>query len=724
MAAPNFTGVYALMLSEHLDDAAWKASINDRLMSAAKPSKDKLDKELASPRRQGAGYIDVAKALDTTVYLDGSADPTKLSGRSKIELYNNEDIKNGKIVLDFTTVSNELEAVNYSTELYVYRPNTVTGALDAERYDEKLANATLVTINDKLIEKVTGTLNVLPGNNAQKVTYNLSAAVKEELDGIFEYGCYIEGFLVLKAAGKVDISIPYLGFYGNYSDAIPVEPFKFERDESKVYGSDLLNSIGTKWKGLTGCDYASDWVSGNWDTMKDLSLEKYLYNETSLRELLDGNKNTVVPVGTNPYTGQIESDEIYMGNNGFSNTMLIAQFVSRTVTNNVITITNKATNEVVLVDHMYDALYGAYEDENGDYYQWPLFKSHLNIDWYSSGLFATRAYTIIPLYNYEYDKEKEEYTIGDNWADGEYEVKFDYEMFGGGTYQKKYTLHIDSDAPKINSIEDIEKDGEAYVRIRYEELKFSYLSINGYKYSISQDDKGYYYDIKVSDYTAKNKVYIKSYDFAQAINGSLTHINDQNRIVLSRTDFTNGHDFDQTFEELDNHQFSVSFTYKKSNKAVTLKGNVDVAINLKNYLYPNGVVKAYTLDKAGAKQEIEFTLNGNTIMFSGDAYATFVVDCDVTDLDDGTNPPAPSSSSNPGSSVAPAPSSEPVAQSSEAAAPSSEPASEAPSSSSSEVTPKPSSGCGGSILATSALSLIALSLAATFVLSNRKKKDD
>ena len=733
MAAPNFAGAYALVLSEHLDDANWRSSINDRFMSAAEPKADKLGKELASPRRQGAGYIDVAKALESKVYLDGSSDASNLLGRAKVELGNNADMKNGKIDFTFTTVSNEANNVEYSTELYVYRPTTVTGALKEDPYGEKLAGATLQTINDTLIKKVTGSLTVKPGNNTAHVSYQLSNEEKAEIDGLFEYGCYVEGYFILKAEGKTTISLPYLGFYGDFENALPVEPFKFERDENKVYPSDLLNSIGTRWAGLPGVDYGSDWISGNWEDLKDLSVEKYAYNEITMREMLDGNKNNVVPVGTNPYTGKTETTDIYMGNNGFSNTMVIAQYVMRTVQDNTITITNKANNKVVLVDHMFDLLYGTVEDDSGKDIQWPLRKSHLNIDWYSNGLLATRAYTIIPLYEYEYDEKNEKYIVGDLFPDGEYEVKFSYDIYGGGTYEKSYTLHIDSEAPQIKSVENIEKDGENYLRIRFDELKFSYLSVNGYKYPISQDENGYYYDIKEADYASKNKVYVKAYDFAQAINGSLTHIDDPNHIVISRSDLTNGHDFEQAFEEIDNHQFSVSFTYKKSNKAVTLKGDVSVAINLGNYLYPNGVIKAYTLDKNGNKQEITYKLNGQTIIFSGDAYATFVIDCDVTDLDDGTNPdPSSSSSLPPSSSEDPsssslAPSSEP--SSSEAPSSSSpsstEPSSEAPSStpasSSSESGDKPSFGCGGSLIAGSALISLVATLGVALIFSKRKR---
>ena len=724
MAAPNFAGVYALMLSEHLNDAAWKNSINDRLMSAARPSKDKLGTELASPRRQGAGYIDVEKALNDKIYLDGSADPANLMKKAKVELFNGDAINSGLIDLNFTTISEFDEPKNLLTELYVYRPKTASNVLSADNYEEKLANATLASINDQLIAKVDGTITIAPGANAAHVSYQIEQDALDEIDNVFEYGCYIEGFLIIKDEDGKFASLPYLGFYGDYENAIPVEPFKFERDNSKVYPSDLLNSIGNKWAGKTGIDYGSDWVSGNWDDISDLSLDDYLYNDTKMRDLLDLNKNKVVPVGTNPYTGEIESQDIYMGNNGFSNTMLIQQYVMRTVEDNTITITNKANNKVVLTDHMFDVLYGAMEDENGDDYQWPLYKSHLNIDWYQSGILATRAYTIIPLYEYEYDEANKKYIVGDNFPDGEYEIKFSYDIYGGGTYEKKYTLHIDSDAPQIKSIEEIEKNGEKYIRVRYEELKLSYLAINAYKKEIMEDEQGYYYDLKVSDYQAKDKIYIKSYDFAQAINGSLTHVSDPNHITLSRSDFMNGHDFTQNFEEIDKHAFSVSFAYLKSNKKVTLTGNVGVAINIANYKYAGAEIKVYTQNAAGAKTEIPFVQNGDTIIFSGDVYATFVVDCDVNDIDNTPEvPPEDSSSSIPPSSVPSEPTSSEIPATSETSVPVSEASSNAPASSE-ETQPQPGKkGCGGSIIASSAILAITATIGLVFVFSKKKREE-
>ena len=485
MAAPNYAGAYALALSEHLNDATWRNTLTDRLMSGATPMYDKYGKNtktggnFESIRKQGAGMVNLTNALSTDVILDGSANPSNLLGRAKIELKNNDDIKNGIINLNFTTISYANSDIVYNTDLHVYKPATAT--LDAEHFGEKLASTKYMALYDELVIRVKGTLTVAPGAHAANVTYTLTADQKAAINATFENGCYIEGALVLSAENKPDISIPYLGYYGDYASISPVEPFKFERDNSKVYDSDLVNYVGEKWVGVNGCDFASDWVMGNWKDLKNLSLESMLYNEKFFRDTVDDNAKKVIPVGTNPYTGKTELKDIYMGNNGATNTMIITQFVTRTVRDNVLTITKKSSGEVILVDHMFDSLFGALEDENEVDYQWPLYKSWINPDYYSAGILAHRAYTIIPLYEYEYDKEKEEYINGDLWEDGEYEVKFHYDLQAGGTYEKKYTLHIDSSAPAVDKIEKRTENNDEYLRVRFDELGLSYLSINGYK---------------------------------------------------------------------------------------------------------------------------------------------------------------------------------------------------------------------------------------------------
>lgn len=723
MATPNYAGVYALMLSEHLDDANWKATLTDRLMSTAKPIKDKFGTNFEAVRKQGSGLVDVEAALNTNLVLDGSNDKDHLLNKAKIELKNNDDIKAGKVNLNFVTINSAEAAVEYDATLYVYRPKL--GHLNEKNFDEKLAGAELMSNNLELIEKVSKKLTVNPGANAANFSYDLSADAKAFLDEKFAYGTYLEGFLILNAEGKEEVSLPFLGFYGDYSAGIPVEPFKFERDNDKVYPSDLLNSVGNKWAGLNGIDYGSDWVIGNWTSMSAIGLDDYILNQKTLRDLFDSNSKTVFPAGTNPFTGEYETKDIYMGNNGFANTMIIQQFVMRSVENNTITITRKSDNKVFLVDHMFDSFYGAVEDENGKDIQWPLYKSFVDTTYWSAGYLAHRAYTIIPLYEYEYDEKNEKYIIGDEYPEGEYEMKFSYDLAAGGKYEKTYTLHIDNSAPKVKSVEDLTKDGKDYLRIRYEEIKMSYVAINGYKFPVENDDKGYYIDVEKDKYTAKNKIFVRGYDFTSSYSNMLTHVNDERNVTVSSASLTNAFDFDDGLQVIDDKSFSLQFSFTKSNKATTLKEDMNVSINMstfENIDLSKGVNVA--VEKDGKQTAIASSLDAvtGTLSFTINSQDKVVISYSVNEV----VPPDPSSSSSsePSSSTLPS-SSEP----SSSLAPSSEPSSsatpassEASGSSSSEAQPSSGSGCGGSILgATSLIALVAV--AGIGVLFSKKKKD-
>lgn len=630
MSAPNSSGAYALALSEHLNDADWKATLNARLMSTASPMKDRFGVNFEGPRKQGAGMINMKNALASDVIFDGSSDVNNLMNKAKLELKNNNDIKNGKFNFSFTAINNASAAKTYKATTYVYHPAVVNN-LSADNYEERLVNATNLMANyDSLLVKYEENITIPAGKSLVNINHELTAAQKATLNSTFENGVNLEGFIVFEAQNEATLSIPFLGFYGDYSKQIPVEPFKFERDNDKVYSSDLLNSVVQKWKGLNNADFSSDWVMGNWSGFEDLSMENFITNQVSLRGIVDGNKKAVVPVGTNPYTGEIETNEIYMGNNGATNTMVISQFVNRSVETNTITVTNKATGEVILTDHMFDSLHGATEDADGNDVAWPLYKTFIDTTYWSAGYIAHRAYTIIPLYNYEYDELTKKYTYGENYPDGEYTIKFSYNLLAGGTYVKEYTLHIDSTAPQVKNIENIKIDGEDGYRIRYEEIKFSYLSINGKKFEIQEDQDGYYIDIKLSDYSSVDKVFIKSYDFAYGTNGTLTHISDKRHVTLTASSFVNSYDFVQKFNNYSNPAaFNISFTYTKSGKTQKVNENIQVAMDISKYL-ANGSASALKVYEGGttADKEIPHELNGTILSFVGNSNSKFYVNCD------------------------------------------------------------------------------------------------
>jgi len=720
MATPNYAGAYALALGEHLDDETWRNTLTDRLMSSAKPMVDRYGDNLESVRKQGAGLLNMEAALNTEVILDGSNTADELLGKAKIELGNNESIKNGKINLTFTTINYSEETISYDAKLSVYRPLTREGALDEEVYGQIMHDATLMDNIVELVKEAYFKVDVTPGQNLVNLRTELDADTIEELNGLFEYGCYLEGFVELSADGKEDLSIPYLGFFGDYESGIPVEPFKFERDANKLYPSDLLNSVATKWGGKNGADYGSDWVMGNWDNLENLSLTNYIKNDTYLRDILDGNKKKVVPVGTNPYTGEIETTDIYMGNNGNTNTMIIAQFIMRACSDNVLTITNKATGEVVLTDHMFDSFYGALEDEDGNDYQWPLMKSFVDVNYWSAGYIAHRAYTTIPLYNYTYDEDAPEgkkYNVGEPFADGEYEVKFNYTLASGGNYSKSYTLHIDSEGPQMRSMEDVTIDGEQYLRIRYDEIKFSYLSINGYKFDVKEDEQGYYIDISYSAYAAKDKVFVRSYDFAFSDSKLITHLSDANKMVLENNEFANNYDFEYELKDSGENEKELSFTYKKGSKATVLTSETKFSFN---FPVPEGYELASISGKVNGS-DLEIERNGNNIRFVGPADAKFIFNYELSEIipTEPTEPTEPTIPSEPTEPTVPSEPSEPTTPT----VPSEPTVPTVPSEPTTPSEPKKSGGCGGSIIAASA-SVSLISLLGICLLSIKKKHDN
>ena len=618
MATPNFSGAMAVILSKDTNSKAYRESINARIMSTANPMteiEESLKNVHTSVRKQGAGMIDINGALVSEAYLDSSTEANKLSGKAKIELGNNDKIKAGKVALSFSGV-NAGESVTYTAKTYVYRPQTISFSYKSF---EDFKGVKLQATYNTLIATAENSVTLEQGQTIVNLPeLDIPSSELTKINNEYEAGCYIEGFVVLESEGKETLNIPFLGFYGDYSATVPVEPFKFERQEGITYQSDLVNAIARKWGGSDKTDFASDWVSGYYDSFNDIDTTSYIKNEKALTELTGSNAKKLIQVGTDPYTSEVSPDNIYMGNNGASNTMIIAQFVTRSVANNVITLKNKATGQTVLTDHMYDALYGALEDDNEVEYQWPLYKSHIVAQsLWSNSLYAHRAYTIIPLYNNIYHKDAEEgkkYEVGELFPDGVYEMKFSYTMTDGSKFEKKYTLHIDSEAPTIASREKVTVDGNEYMRVRFNEEKLSYLTINGSKKTVKQDELGYYFDAKVADYSEKNKVFIKAFDYAGATSSSLTYLNDANEVILTNGVLVASHDFTANLT-VNNGKATLSISVTKDGKEIELKGKTTVLFKLPEEVTIEDYGKLELSVESG-NEILEYFVQGNSVQIT------------------------------------------------------------------------------------------------------------
>ena len=614
MATPNYAGAVALMISNHLGDANYRKTINARLMSTAQPMKDNTpDKVYTSVRRQGAGLVNLDSAINSPVYLDGiDASGNKL-GKAKIELFNNDKIKAGKLDLSFKAINEGSAAVSYTAKTYVLAPGL--DEYSEEVYPE-FAGQKFQTTKEQLVEVFTDTVEVPVGETTINLPeHTISDANLAKLNADFESGCILEGFVILEATGQKQLSIPFLGYYGDLAKVSPVEPFDFEKEEGKIYNSDILNYLLNKSIGKTdsadysNADYSSRIVTGYWADASKVSVNNALvYNTTGLTKMTDGNNNTVKSVGMNPYTGEFDPNALFVGNNGYANTMIIQQYVNRSVKNNTLTLTNKATNKVVLTDHMFDTLMGSETDASGNRI-YPLYKSHFDSSMYDSGYMAHRAYSIIPLYE-TVNKQQ------NNYPDGEYEMKFEYQLASGTTYTVSYTLTIESNLPALEKVEKVTEGGQEYYRFYYTDTNVALVKINDKPYPVTKGTNGYMYaDVPASVFANSNVALVNSTDTSFGQETFLTHVDDPNRVMLYNTIILTGYDFNYVVEGEGTNDQKYTFEITKNGKTASVSGDVTYRM-----LVPEGLdintLSICSVNAKGTEKAVQFKKIGDLIEFS------------------------------------------------------------------------------------------------------------
>jgi len=213
MATPHIAGGM-LLLKQYVDanfpnlDAVGKMKMIDSLlMSTAVPATNSGNPY--SPRQQGAGQADLTAAVSTKVYIDVPS-----CVRPKIEL-GDDDEKSGVFSFSF-------ELVNFGStaKTYTVRPYVLT-----EETSFWLINNRLQTIMNHSSEDITDRVNVtapssvtVPANGRASVNVTVDlGSYKTQLEQDYPVGAYIDGFITLD--GEIDLSVPFLGFYGDWEYA-------------------------------------------------------------------------------------------------------------------------------------------------------------------------------------------------------------------------------------------------------------------------------------------------------------------------------------------------------------------------------------------------------------------------------------------------------------------------------------------------------------------------
>ncbi len=271
MACPNMSGVIALLrqyvIAEYpaneitlpgggIDYAEVNAVVNRLLMSTADIILNKNGLPYAV-RKQGAGLANLASSATTTAYIltydrnEASLSRDTSMDTTKIEL-GDDPTKSGVYTLRFSVY-------NFGTTALTYDISTIVmteGVSETPTY----AGETVVSEEGYLLGAGTAVsctkggsldgnrLTVSGGQTADiTVTITLTDEDKKYLNDSFENGMYIEGFVKLDAVSgtTVDLSAPYLAFYGDWTRA-PL----FDIDYYETNADELNDSIALLDKNL------------------------------------------------------------------------------------------------------------------------------------------------------------------------------------------------------------------------------------------------------------------------------------------------------------------------------------------------------------------------------------------------------------------------------------------------------------------------------------------
>lgn len=195
--------------------------------------------------RNGTTYISGSShKLNPEVTL--TADDTKLvydlNDDGKV---NNKD---RKILLQVVNGSRDVAIVEQNQEYYDFNNDGLVDTKDVYALSKQLKGGEAVA--DLALEVVE-----VKDSTKVNVAINLSDSDREYLAG-FENGMYVDGFIYVK--GGVDMSVPFLAFYGSWMDSPMFEDFDFEE---YVHNSDYAANAMT-YSGISKTNFLSIYPLG------------------------------------------------------------------------------------------------------------------------------------------------------------------------------------------------------------------------------------------------------------------------------------------------------------------------------------------------------------------------------------------------------------------------------------------------------------------------------
>ncbi|WP_308876403.1 Fn3-like domain-containing protein, partial [Lactobacillus delbrueckii] len=222
MASPFVAGSEALILQGikkqglNLSGEELVQFAKNSAMNTSHPVYDtEHTKEIISPRRQGSGEINVKDAINNTVEVKAAngngAAALKEIGR--------------QTTFKVTLTNHGKKAQTYAVDNYGGPYTQATEAKSGEIYDTKIVKGQLTTETPKV--------TVQPGESVD-VSFTLT------LPYSFQRQNFVEGYVGFEAEDQAtpNLVLPYMGFFGSYSQASVSAPMLYEGGNSN-----LINTI-------------------------------------------------------------------------------------------------------------------------------------------------------------------------------------------------------------------------------------------------------------------------------------------------------------------------------------------------------------------------------------------------------------------------------------------------------------------------------------------------
>lgn len=253
MSAPFVSGAMALVKQyvEQKDLASSETKKADLVSNLLMSTADLVMAGTApySPRKQGAGSVNIAAATSTKAYLTAVG-----GGRPKVELGDDAN-KTGEYTIKFEVHNLSDKPLTYAVGGYVQT--------DAKEVTKKLGDKDVEQVTElpyKLSTQIAAQEITVPASGTVTVTVpvSLNQPDRDYMDS-FANGTYIEGFVTLTPSSSTQptLSIPYMGFYGDWTQAPIID--------ATDYG-DVLNDKENNWSQAYVNTAASNSLEGTVNT--------------------------------------------------------------------------------------------------------------------------------------------------------------------------------------------------------------------------------------------------------------------------------------------------------------------------------------------------------------------------------------------------------------------------------------------------------------------------